>query len=117
MSTRRSKFYLDKQHAKFMGVCSGLADHFGIDALWLRVAAVLMVFFGFGLLIPIYLAVGFMADKKPSELYLEQAEERKWAQKYAASRRSRDVDHRMADLDAYYMSSNPRLSSEIDKLA
>jgi phage shock protein C len=124
MSNRRTKFYLDKQHSKIMGVCSGVADYTGIDALWVRIAAVLLVLFGFGLLIPIYLVVGLMADKKPAELYLDRDEERFWQGVRQSPRRSardvrnafRDVDHRMSDLEAYYVSSNPRLSSEIDRL-
>jgi phage shock protein C len=124
MSNRRTKFYLDKQQGKVMGVCAGIADYTGIDSMWVRIAAVLLVLLGFGLLIPIYLVVGLVADKKPPELYLDQAEERFWQGVRQSPRRStrevrnafRDVDHRMSDLEAYYVSSNPRLSAEIDKL-
>ncbi|MES2988040.1 MAG: PspC domain-containing protein, partial [Pseudomonadota bacterium] len=30
----RTKFYLDKQNGKIMGVCAGLADYTGIEAIW-----------------------------------------------------------------------------------
>src|SRR3546814_12795807 len=31
MSASRTKFYLDKQNAKWSGVCAGIADYSGID--------------------------------------------------------------------------------------
>ena len=42
MSASRTKFYLDKQNAKWSGVCAGIADYSGIDVLWVRVGAVLL---------------------------------------------------------------------------
>ncbi len=33
-----TQFYLDKQNAKWLGVCSGLAAYSGVDVLWVRVA-------------------------------------------------------------------------------
>ncbi len=46
MSASRTKFYLDKQNAKWSGVCAGIADYSGIDALWVRVGAVLLTLMG-----------------------------------------------------------------------
>ena len=46
MSARRTKFYLDKQNGKWMGVCSGIADYTGIDVVWVRVGAVLVTLMG-----------------------------------------------------------------------
>ena len=56
------KFRLDKQRGKLMGVCSGLADYTDWDVTLIRVAFVIGTLAGFGLLIPIYLATGFIAD-------------------------------------------------------
>ena len=39
MSVRRTRFYLDKRNKRFMGVCAGIADYFGWDATWVRIAA------------------------------------------------------------------------------
>ena len=36
MNTPRTTLYKDKQNAKLMGVCAGLADYTGLDALWWR---------------------------------------------------------------------------------
>ena len=49
-----------------MGVCSGIARFTGIDALWVRIATVVLVLAGFGLAIPVYLAIGLLADSEGS---------------------------------------------------
>lgn len=61
-ATRTGKFHLNKQNGKLMGVCSGLADYTDWDVTLIRVAFVIGTLAGFGLLIPIYLAIGFIAD-------------------------------------------------------
>ncbi len=40
MSASRTKFYLDKKNAKWMGVCAGIADYTGVDVTWVRVGTV-----------------------------------------------------------------------------
>jgi phage shock protein C len=55
-------FHLNKRRAKLMGVCAGLADYFGLDITLVRVAWVIGTLLGFGTLILIYLAIGFIAD-------------------------------------------------------
>jgi phage shock protein C len=57
-------FYLDKPHAKVMGVCAGIAAYTGWDALWVRLGTVAAVLMGFGLLIPIYLLIAIVASAK-----------------------------------------------------
>ena len=55
-------FALDRGNGKLMGVCSGIADYFGIDALWVRLAFVAGTLIGFGSFILIYLAIALIAD-------------------------------------------------------
>lgn len=55
-------FRLDKQDGKLFGVCSGLANWSGVDALAWRIGFVAATLLGFGLTIPIYLAVALIAD-------------------------------------------------------
>lgn len=57
-----STFRLDKTNAKFMGVCSGIARHFGWDATLVRLGFVIGTLVGFGSLILVYLAIGLIAD-------------------------------------------------------
>lgn len=46
--TRSKKLYRDKETSVVAGVCSGLGHYFGVDAVWIRVALILLVFAGFG---------------------------------------------------------------------
>ncbi len=55
-------FRLGKGNAKLMGVCSGIADYLGWDVTLVRVAWVVATLVGVGSLIPIYLAIGLIAD-------------------------------------------------------
>lgn len=123
MSSERTKFYRDKQNAKLMGVCSGLADYTGIDALWIRLGFVILTLAtGFG--IPIYFVLGLLAEKKPAHLYVDREEQRYWQRVRQSPKRTareirgrfRDIDRRLADVESFYVSSNPRLSAEIENL-
>jgi phage shock protein PspC (stress-responsive transcriptional regulator) len=58
----RRGFHLDKVNAKFMGVCSGIADSFGWDVALVRVGFVAGTLIGLGSLIVVYLAIGLLAD-------------------------------------------------------
>ena len=54
----RRRMYRDTDDKIFFGVCSGLAYHFGIDPIWLRLAFGLSIFLGgFGLILYILLAI------------------------------------------------------------
>lgn len=131
----RGKFYLDKSNGKLMGVCAGIADFTDIDVLWVRIAAVLMLVCGLPLVIPIYLAIAFLADKRPMGLYSEEEEmrllrrmernrqRRRQLPITPSSRSSRldsdlsDIDRRIREMEAHYSTSNSsRLAAEIDSL-
>ena len=125
MSVRRTRFYLDKRNKRFMGVCAGIADYFGWDATWVRIAAVVATVAGVGFLPFVYLAIGWIADPKPTMLYDESDETRRfWKDVRVAPQRTvRDVhasfrnsDRRLRDMEAYVTSSNSRLASEIEQL-
>lgn len=55
-------FRLDKANGKLMGVCAGLADYFGVDAMIIRAVFVIGTLVGFGSFILIYLAIALLAD-------------------------------------------------------
>ena len=124
MSVSRTKFYLDKQNAKWSGVCSGIADYSGIDVVWIRVAAVLLTIMGSGMTLIAYFLIAWFADAKPYALYASNEEARFWqgvrSNPSASTRdiksRFRDLDRRLADIETYYTSHNKRLADEIDSL-
>lgn len=124
MSASRTKFYLDKQNGKWMGVCAGIADYTGVDVTFVRIGAVLLTFATSGWMILAYLAAGFIADKKPIGLYESPEDAKFWQGVRSNPRRStaevrskfRDIDRRLADIETMYTSRNTRLSDEIDSL-
>ncbi|MBB3356672.1 MULTISPECIES: envelope stress response membrane protein PspC [Novosphingobium] len=124
MSAARTRFYRDKVNGKFMGVCAGIADYTGVDVLWVRLALIVGTCCGLGFLPIIYLALGFLAEKKPAALYADRQEQKFWQgvrQSPARSAREvraslRDIDRRLAEVEHFYVSSNPRLAQEIESL-
>jgi phage shock protein C len=120
----RTKFYLDKPNAKWLGVCSGLADYTGIDVIWLRVGVALLTFTTFPMGLIGYLLIAWMAPSRPAGLYQGPEEEKFWQGVRSNPSRStaqvrstfRDIDRRLADIEMYYTSRNTRLADEIDSL-
>jgi len=55
-------FQLDRSGRKLLGVCSGLAARFGIDALLVRLGFIVSVLLGFGFPILLYFALALIAD-------------------------------------------------------
>ena len=128
MSTQppsRTKFYLDKRHKKFMGVCSGIADYTGFDVTLIRVMMVAAFLMSSGAMLPLYFITGWIADDKPRELAVESQEDQKFWQGVRASparsardirSRMRDIDRRIADIESYVTTENRSLAKEIERL-
>ena len=125
MTARRTDFYLDKQNAKWSGVCSGIADYTGIDRTWVRVAAVVLTIMGgFPWTLIAYWVTAWVANPKPMGLYDSPEDAKFWqGVRQSPSRSSRnvkakfrDIDRRLADVETYYTSRNSTLANEIDSL-
>ncbi len=56
------RFYLSSTEKKIGGVCGGLAEYFGLDPLLVRVAF-LVLFFGWGCGLLLYLLLWLLAPK------------------------------------------------------
>ena len=124
MNSPRTTLYRDKTNAKLMGVCSGIADYTGIDVFWVRIAAFIALWPTGGGIIPFYFLAGLLLDKKPPHLYKEPEEEKYWQRVRQNPKRSareirakmKDVDRRLAEVETFYVTSNPRLNAEIERL-
>ena len=44
MNSPRTTLYRDKQNAKLMGVCSGIADYTGVNVFWVRLGVLGLTF-------------------------------------------------------------------------
>lgn len=125
MTPRRTKFYLDKENAKWLGVCSGLAAYTGIDVMWIRVAAVLLTIAQAGsIIVPAYFVIAWLAKPQPRDLYVDEDDARFWQRVRTNPKRStrevkskfRDIDRRLADIETFYTTRNQSLADEIERL-
>lgn len=124
MNSPRTTLYRDKHNAKLLGVCSGIADYTGVNSLWVRLGALMMILITSGLIIPIYFIAGMLLNKKPPHLYVDQEETRYWQRVRQSPKRTareirsrmKDIDRRLAEVETYYVTNNPRLSAEIERL-
>jgi phage shock protein C len=53
---------LDRSRGKLLGVCAGIANRFGIDALLIRIGFIVTVLLGFGFPILLYFIIALLAD-------------------------------------------------------
>ena len=124
MNSPRTTLYRDKHNAKLMGVCSGIADYTGIDAIWIRLIAFFSLWPTGGFTILAYFVAGFLLNKKPPHLYRDESEQKYWQRVRQSPHRTareirsqfRDIDRRLASVEAHYVESNPRLTAEIERL-
>ena len=123
MNSPRTTLYRDKQNAKLMGVCAGIADYTGINPFWVRLGFLILIP-AWGFIIPLYFIAGILLNRKPSHLYVDQEETKYWQRVRQSPKRTareiksrfRDIDRRLAEVETYYVTSNPRLSAEIERL-
>ncbi|HSG34890.1 MAG TPA: envelope stress response membrane protein PspC, partial [Sphingomonadaceae bacterium] len=67
---------------------------------------------------------GIFLNKKPAELYTDKDEQKYWQRVRQSPTRTarevrarfRDIDRRLAEVETYYVTNNPRLSAEIERL-
>ncbi|MHA6334103.1 envelope stress response membrane protein PspC [Qipengyuania sp. CAU 1752] len=126
MNTPHTTLYRDKQNAKLMGVCSGIADYTGVNAFWVRLAFIAAIFTGIlsPIVLPLYFLAGLLLNKKPPHLYVDPEEQKYWQRMRQNPKRTvrevrgkfRDIDRRLAEVETFYVSSNPRLNAEIERL-
>ncbi|MBV7266466.1 envelope stress response membrane protein PspC [Erythrobacter ani] len=123
MNSPRTTIYRDKSNGKLMGVCAGISEYTGINALWIRLGLVALTI-GLGWPILAYIAAGILMNKKPPHLYRDEGEQKYWQRVRQSPTRTareiranfRDIDRRLAAVETHYVSSNPRLTAEIERL-
>lgn len=124
MNSPRTTLYRDKHNGKLMGVCAGIADYTGVNVFWVRMATVFLTFATQGLVLLAYFIAGFVLNKKPPHLYRDASEQKYWQGIRQSPKRTareirasfRDIDRRLAAVETHYVSSNPRLNAEIERL-
>ena len=106
-------------------MCAGIADYTGVNALWVRLAMVLLTLSPAApITVLAYFLAGMLLNRKPEHLYAAPEENRYWQGVRQNPKRTarevrgkmRDIDRRLADIEAHYVSANPGLTAEIEKL-
>ena len=118
MTARHTKFYLDKQNGKWMGVCAGIADYTGVDVTLVRI--------GVGAADRARLGhddhrlsrspPGWRRRSRASSTTRRPEQTKFWQGVRASPARTvrdvrsrfRDIDRRLADVETYVTSSNSR---------
>jgi phage shock protein C len=125
VNSPRTTLYRDKQNSKLMGVCAGIADYTGINSIWVRLGMLLSLATPLSAItLPGYFIAGILLNKKPPHLYVDREEQKYWQRVRQSPQRTareirgkfRDIDRRLAEVETYYVTSNPRLSAEIERL-
>ena len=99
MSSTYTRFYTDKLNGKVLGVCAGIADYTGINSIWVRLGFLGLVLMTGGSILPFYFLVGFLADKKPQQLYVDRDEQQFWqGVRQSPARTARAVKGQLRDL-------------------
>jgi len=114
---RGRTFYLDKKNGKAMGVCAGIASHFGWDATFVRIGAVLFTLFGgFPWTLVAYGAVAWIAKPEPGNAF--GSDDRPFVRGSARQARDamRDIDRRIAEVESFVAAPNASLAREIESL-
>ncbi len=125
MNSPRTTLYKDKQNAKILGVCAGIADYTGVNVFWVRLVTIVLACTPAGGFVwPAYFLSGIFLNKKPAEHYVDKQEQKYWQRVRQSPKRTareirahfRDIDRRLAEVEGYYVSNNARLSAEIERL-
>jgi phage shock protein C len=115
---RGTKFSLDKENGKWMGVCAGFARMTGWDVTLVRVGlAVVTLAGGFPWTIIAYVAAGIIAKPPSRSLGTDYEPARAVRTSTAELNGSmRDLDRRLAEVETYVTTGNSTLAREIEAL-
>lgn len=109
---RAQRFYRDPRKGKLMGVCAGLADYFGWNLTFIRILAVIALFWFNWVTLVVYLVLGFMLPVKPDRLYDWDIDEEYWRSvRRSAGETFRGVRYRLRDLETKLQSMEGYVTS------
>jgi phage shock protein C len=119
-----NRLYRNMDNAMLRGVCSGIADFFGIDPMLVRLAAVACLFAFTVPSIIIYFFLSKVVPPRPEGLFKAPGEEAFWTRvrveptgTFSSLRhRFRELDKRLQDLETFVTSREFRLDREINGL-
>ena len=112
MNRRGKRFEVDRANGKLLGVCAGLANQTGVDAIIFRIGFVLATLLGgFPWTLIAYAVIYWVGRPKQVGYTPARAVGREDSRE-----RMRNLDLRMQAIETYVTSSNSRLAREIEDL-
>ena len=107
-----TKFQVDRENGKLLGVCAGIARSTGVDATIIRIGvvalAILSSFIAICILYGVAAAIGNRRERVAATPRLAQSDDLR--------ERMRAHDLRMQAIETYTASTNSRLAREIEDL-
>lgn len=61
------RLYRDRVNGKFLGVCTGIANYFGIDPVVIRIVWIILTLFWWYVMIPSYFIMYIILDDSPAD--------------------------------------------------
>jgi phage shock protein C len=112
------KFRLDRENGKAMGVCAGIAEHTGLDATLVRVAAVVLTIAGgFPWTLIAYGILAWVGQPAEAEASRGNGVATvRGGSTHDLKAEMRDIDRRLAEVDTYVAQGNTSLAREIEEL-
>ena len=78
-SRHKNRLYRSRKESIFFGVCGGIAEHFGLPVLGVRIVLVILTLSGAGLFVPIiYVILGLTLKIAPEEEFESYEQEEFW---------------------------------------
>lgn len=111
------RLYRNPERGWFAGVCTGIAEYFGLSPGVVRLLTVISAFvFTFPTVVG-YVAAAFILQKRPERLYADPNEEAFWRSvRLEPSRTAHDLNSRFQDLERRLRLAEARVTSSEFKL-
>lgn len=118
------RLYRSRDHVIIAGVCSGLAEYFGISPILVRVLCIFTFFVSAPLVFFTYVASALLLQRRPSSIYKSSEEENFWRgvsldardTAYDIRHRFRTIGDRLGRIESYVTSREYELEGEYQKL-
>ena len=118
------RLYRDPQRGVLGGVCTGVADYFGVQPMVVRLAMLFALFFFSVPLVIAYVIALLVLPVRPAQLYRDAEEEAFWRTVSTKpdrtlaglTQRFRDMDKRIVGMEAYVASKEFELNRAIRDL-
>ena len=69
MNSPRTTLYKDSFNRKIMGVCAGIADYTGVNAIWVRLGTIALIPITGGFVFLPYILMGMLLNRKPPMVF------------------------------------------------